>query len=161
MTFTACACEECQAMCQRRPCWPTPADVQHLIAAGYADRLMLDWWFDREQNKTIYILTPAIAGRESSEAPAHPSGPCTFLDENNLCRLHDLDLKPTEGQLALCHNRTPDGLHEQIGQTWNGDVGRALIDRWESDPPRGRRLTLIAQPARQQQSRKRRKLNAA
>jgi hypothetical protein len=128
-------------MCQRRPCWPTPAD--------------------REQDKTVYILTPAIAGCESGEAPAHPSGPCTFLDENNLCCLHDLDLKPTEGQLALCHNRTPDGLHEQIGQTWNGDEGQALIDRWEANPPRGRRLTLIAQPAQWKHTRKRRKLNAA
>lgn len=114
-----------------------------------------------EQNRTIYILTPAIADCEKGEAPAHPSGPCTFLDENNLCRLHDLDLKPTEGRLALCHNRTPDGLHEQIGQTWNTDEGRALIDLWEADPLRGRRLTLIAQPAQRKQTRKRRKLNAA
>src|SRR5512143_828032 len=100
----ACACPECIAMCQRRPCWPTPDDVQRLIETGYADQLMVDWWFDRDQNKTLYLLTPAIAGHESGEASAYPAGPCTFHDEAGLCRLHDLGLKPTEGQLALCGN---------------------------------------------------------
>ena len=138
-TIQACACAECVAMCQHRPCWPTPADAQQLIDAGYADRLMVDWWLDREQNKTIYLLTPAIVGRESSESPAHPEGQCTFLDETGLCRLHGLGLKPTEGQIALCSNRTPAGLHEQIARTWNDPQAQALIDRWEADPPRGRR----------------------
>jgi hypothetical protein len=144
MSFTACDCSECQAMCQRRPCWPTPLDAQRLIAAGYADRLMIDWWFDRAQNKTVYVLTPAIAGRESGESPAHPAGRCTFLNENNLCQLHDLDLKPTEGRIALCHDRSPTDLHERMGQTWDGDDGRSVIDRWEADPPRGRRLVFVA-----------------
>ena len=144
MTFTACSCSECQAMCQRRPCWPTPADARRLIEAGYADSLMLDWCFDRDQSKTVCLLTPAIQGRESGEAPAHPSGKCTFLDEQNLCRVHDLDLKPTEGQLALCHDRTPEGLHEQIGHAWDCDEGRALVDQWEANPPRGRRRVFLA-----------------
>ena len=154
MTFTACACPECQAMCQRRPCWPTPLDAQRLIDAGYADRLMIDWWFDRAQNKTVYVLTPAIAGRESGEAPAHPTGRCAFLNENNLCDLHDLDLKPTEGRIALCHDRTPADLHEQIGQTWDGDEGRGVIDRWEADPPRGRRLVFVAHSNQRRKSRR-------
>ncbi len=136
----ACACPECVAMCQRRPCWPTPDDARHLIEAGYADRLMVDWWFDRDIDKTIYLLTPAIMGRENGEAPAHPEGQCTFLDEAGLCRLHDLGLKPTEGQIALCGNRTPAGLHEQIARTWDDAQAQTLIDRWEAHPPRGRRL---------------------
>jgi hypothetical protein len=136
----ACACPECVAMCQHRPCWPTPDDVRHLIEAGYADRLMVDWWFDRDKNKTIYLLTPAIAGRESGEAPAHPEGQCTFLDTDGLCQIHDNGLKPTEGQIALCGDRTPEGLHEQIARTWDDAAAQALIDRWEAKPPRGRRL---------------------
>ena len=103
-------------MCQHRPCWPTPDDAQRLVEAGYADRLMVDWWFDRDKNKTLYLLTPAIMGHESGEAPAHPEGQCTFLDEAGLCRLHDLNLKPTEGRIALCGQRTPKGLHEQIAR---------------------------------------------
>ena len=117
-------------MCERRPCWPTPDDAQRLIDAGHADRLMLDWWFDHAQNKTVYVLTPAIAGREGGQAPAIPSGRCTFLNAQGLCQLHDLGLKPTEGKQALCKERTPAGLHEQIGQTWDGAAGKAVIDAW-------------------------------
>ncbi len=142
--FQACSCAECVAMCKRRPCWPTPDDAQRLVEAGYADRLMVDWWFDREQNTTIYLLTPAIAGREGGEAPVHPEGQCTFLNEAGLCQLHDLSLKPTEGQLALCQNRTPEGLHEQIGRAWDTAAAQKLIDRWEADPPRGRQLLFMA-----------------
>lgn len=144
----ACACPECVAMCQHRPCWPTPADALRLIEAGYADRLMVDWWFDRNKDKTIYLLTPAIAGRESGEAPAHPEGQCTFLDEAGLCRIHASGLKPTEGQIALCGNRTPADLHEQIARTWDAEAAQALIDRWEADPPRGRRLLFSTPQAR-------------
>lgn len=154
MTFAACACSECQAMCQRRPCWPTPQDAQRLMAAGYAGRLMIDWWFDREQDKTVFVLTPALAGFESGEAPAQPSGRCTFLNGDNLCDLHALDLKPTEGRLALCHDRTPPDLHEQIGRTWNGDEARNLIDRWEANPPRGRRAFFAAQSNQRRTSRR-------
>ncbi len=146
--FQACACPECVAMCRHRPCWPTPNDAQRLIEAGYADRLMVDWWFDRDKSKTIYLLSPAIVGRESGEAPAHPEGQCTFLDEAGLCRLHDLGLKPTEGQIALCDNRTPEGLHEQIARTWDEANAQALIDRWEANPPRGRRLLFSTPKAR-------------
>ncbi len=101
---------------------------------------MLDWWFDQDQNKTIYLLTPAIVGREGGEAPAHPDGQCTFLDEMGLCHLHKDGLKPTESQLALCKNRTPSGLHEQAAHAWDGVEAQALVDCWEANPPRGRRL---------------------
>ncbi|MCB8966478.1 MAG: hypothetical protein H6660_06240 [Ardenticatenaceae bacterium] len=149
MTDSSCTCSECQAMCQRRPCWPTPTDAEQLMAAGYGDQLMLDWWFDREQNTTIYLLTPAIVGSEGGQAPAHPFGPCTFLDEANLCRLHNMGLKPTEGKQALCQNQTPPGLHEDVGRTWHNDTGRTLIDRWEnSEQPRGRRRALQTKPTR-------------
>jgi len=130
--FESCSCDECKAMCERRPCWPTPDDAQRLIDAGHADRLMLDWWFDNEQDKTVHVLTPAITGRESGQAPAIPSGRCTFLNEKGLCQLHDLSLKPAEGKLALCKERTPAGLHEQIAQTWNGTDSKAVIDAWEA-----------------------------
>jgi hypothetical protein len=117
-------------MCQRRPCWPTPEDAQRLIAANLGGRLMRDWWFDHAQDKTILILTPALQGREASEAPAYPKGPCTFVDAEGLCQLHSLGLKPTEGRLALCHNRTPENLHADTGRTWDSEAGRAVIQHW-------------------------------
>jgi hypothetical protein len=132
MEVIACSCDECKAMCERRPCWPTPDDAQRLIDAGFAERLMLDWWFDRAQDKTVHVLTPAIAGREGGQAPAIPSGRCTFLSDDGLCGLHNFGLKPTEGKQALCKERTPAGLHEQIAQTWQSDAGKAVIDAWEA-----------------------------
>ncbi len=125
-------------MCERRPCWPTPNDVERLIETGLADRLMLDWWFDKTHDRTVYILTPAIAGRDGGQAPAIPSGRCTFLDGQGLCQLHDKGLKPTEGQLALCKGRTRPDLHEHIGETWNNDAAQSLIDQWEKSAQRGR-----------------------
>ena len=125
-------------MCERRPCWPTPEDAQQIIDAGSADRLMLDWWFDTAAEKTVYVLTPAIVGRESGQAPAIPSGRCTFLDGQGLCQLHTPGLKPTEGKQALCEGRTPEGLHERIAGAWDTSEGRDLIDRWERDGARGR-----------------------
>jgi len=99
---------------------------------------MLDWWFDTTVNKTVYVLTPAIAGRERAQAPAIPSGRCTFLSAGGLCQLHDAGLKPTEGRLALCQGRTPADLHERIAATWETPVGSDLIKRWEADGERGR-----------------------
>ena len=131
-------------MCERRPCWPTPDDARRLIDASHAGKLMLDWWFDTAQNKTVYVLTPAIVGRESGQAPAIPSGRCTFLSDDGLCRLHDLGLKPTEGTLALCKERTPSGLHEQVAKTWDSAAGKAVIDAWEAQG-RGRNLPLSRQ----------------
>lgn len=132
MMAIACDCPECRAMCTRRPCWPTPADAERLVAAGFGGRLMREWWFDHSQEKTVFMLTPALAGREGAESPAHPSGPCTFLTADGLCELHAPGLKPTEGRQALCHNRTPGDLHESIGQTWNNAEALALVQRWLS-----------------------------
>lgn len=150
-TSTACSCQECKAMCERRPCWPTPSDARRLIDAGYASDLMLDWWFNTAANRTVYVLTPAIVGRESGQAPAIPSGRCTFFDEDGLCQLHMLNLKPTEGKQALCEDRTPQGLHERIAGTWDTLEGRDLIDDWERNPPRGRCLPLQRRSTRKQE----------
>jgi hypothetical protein len=119
-------------MCRRRPCWPTPADAARLIDAGLAGRLMVDWWFDTGQDRTVWLLSPAIQGREARPAPAIPSGVCTFLDERGLCGLHERGLKPTEGQLSMCAGRTPEGLHERIGRTWDTPEGAALVKGWRA-----------------------------
>lgn len=104
---------------------------------------MVDWWVD-PAGRTIYLLSPAIRGQETAVAPAEPRGDCTFRTPDGLCALHDAGLKPTEGRLALCQNRTPNGLHGRIAQSWDGEDGRGLLMAWESDPPRGRRAHLLA-----------------
>ena len=140
MKNPVCACDECKAMCMRRPCWPTPQDAQGIIDAGMAGRLMLDWWFDRAMDSTVYVLTPAIAGRDGGQAPAIPTGPCTFLNARGLCDLHDAGLKPTEGKESLCANRTAPDLHERIAASWNTVEAQALVENWERQGERGRRM---------------------
>lgn len=139
MSESMCACEECQAMCRRRPCWPTPFDAEKIIAAGMADRLMLDWWYDNAQDTTVYVLTPAISGRERGQSPAIPTGACTFLNQSGLCDLHDLGLKPTEGRESLCRDRTAPDLHEQVANSWNSNTAQSNVEAWEKEGLRGRR----------------------
>jgi hypothetical protein len=86
-----CRCEVCKEMC-KRPCRPTPAEAQALIAAGYGKRLMLDayvlddyvplvdgWpWSLRtpslpcskeDLKRVVYLLCPATRGWAGKEAP--------------------------------------------------------------------------------------------
>jgi len=119
-------------MC-KRPCWPTPAGAKALIDAGYGNRLMLDYWAGspagRETENNTYILCPASPGREGDSAPFWPNGGCVFQNQNGLCELHDLGLKPEEGQRATCKSDN-DGLHQEIAVTWENAEAQALVDEW-------------------------------
>ncbi len=126
-----CTCHVCQAMCQQRPCWPTPDEAIAIIDAGFGPRLMLDYWAG-DENTHRDILCPAIVGYERRGAPYWPRGRCTFLTSDNLCELHDLGLKPHEGRLASCDSTlTPPDLHADTALLW--PVGsHPVIDRWRN-----------------------------
>lgn len=125
--MTSCTCDECKEMCNR-PCWPTPKEAQKLIDAGYGNRLMNDYWCRDEGD--IQILCPANKGKEGSFAAFMPVGNCTFQDENGLCELHNLGLKPAEGKKALCGGRTPKNLHEKMANTWDNPEAQKLVGKW-------------------------------
>lgn len=125
--MTSCTCDECKQMCQR-PCWPTPEEAQKLIDAGYGDRLMNDYWARTKGD--IQILSPASKGYEGRMTPFWPGGGCTFQDEDGLCELHDLGLKPMEGRKALCKDRTPKKLHEKMAKMWDNPEAQELVDKW-------------------------------
>lgn len=124
------ACPGCQRgvrMCKHTPCIGTVEDMEKLIDAGYAKKLMLDWWVgesskykslkssigvdsptklskNEERNpftEDISYLVPAIVGKEGQKAPFAKTGICTML-VNDLCSLHDQGLKPTQGSFACC-----------------------------------------------------------
>lgn len=127
--ITECQCETCQGFCHR-PCWPTPAEAEALLAAGLADRLMLDWW---EDDPPIYILCGALPGSEGQMAPTMPLSEhyCTFY-RDGLCTLHDRGLKPLEGRISFHgydHERAKH-IHRQMAHLWNSDEGRAAVERW-------------------------------
>jgi len=122
-------------MCRRRPCWPTPAEARRLIAAGYGDRMMLDWWEregygDDEDRADILLLCPAAVGHEGRQAPHDALGRCTFLTADELCEIHQM--KPLEGAEAMCTG--PNNgleLHRRLADTWDTEEGEDVVDLWQ------------------------------
>lgn len=122
-----CSCALCQSMCHT-PCLGTPEDIEKLVDAGYADRLVPTEWgvgmivglFSRP----IYMLQADTV-----------NGWCTFY-HNGLCELHDRGLKPTEGQLAhhtdpIIHGNQPTSLNVAwlIAKEWMKDSNLPIIER--------------------------------
>lgn len=127
------SCRPCVVMCEQRPCWPTPTEAQALISAGYSDRLMDDYWAGGggpDGDEDIHLLSPAIVGRESGNAPFWPNGRCTFLSPEGLCELHDLGLKPFEGRVASCADDNTKGLHKAVALEWNNPKSQELVAKW-------------------------------
>jgi hypothetical protein len=99
MKESVCACDACKKMCRTQPCIGTPDDIIKIVEAGYQDKLKPSIWMTgmatRTYHRPVHMLQP-----KSLE-----DGSCAFLDENNLCTLHDLRLKPTEGKQSLHSDR--------------------------------------------------------
>jgi len=130
--INACSCDRCKSQCHR-PCWGTPNDIVALIAAGYAKRLMRDYWVgDGRDGGDIELISPALTGYEGSSAPFWPSGSCTFHREDGLCELHDLGLKPREGCEAHHSWKGKEGyrLHKLVAKLWDSDEGDRVVAQW-------------------------------
>lgn len=131
---TECSCQKCQEMCEHRPCWGTPDEIQNLIDLGYANKLMIDYWVgnfsDREYEDT-YVVSPAIAGYEKGNAPFWRDGRCTFLTSRELCEIHKY--KPSEGKKGNgCNTITlPFNIHERVAMSWDTPKGREVVSNFE------------------------------
>jgi hypothetical protein len=120
---SVCSCLKCKAMCKTSPCFGTPIDIQQLITAGYKDRLIATAWVDVEWDG----LWPVIA-------PTQTGNGCIFLTNENLCELHNLNLKPTEGRLA--HHAFPygDKLRRSVSFTWINQHGFNVFSQFDPGP---------------------------
>lgn len=118
---SACTCPACVSMCERRPCWGTPAEMDAIAAAGFGDRLMEDYWV--ADGGDVAMLAPAIVGYEGREAPYWPNGRCTFLTTGGRCELHSPGLKPLEGRHASCASRASDIVRKEIVRLWYHKTG--------------------------------------
>lgn len=87
-----CKCEECKKQC-RTPCLGTPYDIKNLIDAGYKDYLMATEWAVGLVLGRLNYTIPMVQAIQKDD------GWCIFY-ENGLCKLHNLNLKPTEGRLS-------------------------------------------------------------
>jgi hypothetical protein len=122
-----CTCDKCNGFCTYRTCWGTPDDIKKIIDAGYADRLMLDWWQGYELE--ILVIVPALEGCEGSVAPFDPRGRCTFFKDER-CEIHSI--KPIEGKISH-HSGTSDyNIHEKIVELWDTYEGRSVVEKWRT-----------------------------
>lgn len=128
-----CSCSRCVSMCENRPCWGTPEEIEAIIDAGFGDKLMIDYWEASPNN--INMAQPAIIGYEKQRAPFWPRGRCAFL-EKGLCTLHDKGLKPLEGRSADCkthglsreeYNKSLQTLREFIVNKWKTTQGEQVL----------------------------------
>tara|TARA_Y100000310_G_scaffold63233_1_gene58526 strand:+ start:609 stop:1097 length:489 start_codon:yes stop_codon:yes gene_type:complete len=128
---TACQCDTCKSFCQSRVGWPTPDEAQALIDAGYAGRLMLDFWIkDDRVDADVLILAPAALECEGKQAPSNPIAACSFFSAEGLCNLHDAGLKPFECKVAKHDNDACDTLHEEVARLWHEADTEPMLDAW-------------------------------
>lgn len=116
----ACSCDKCKTMCKKQACIGTPEDMLRIAKAGFSDKLASSYWLvglmNRTHSNAIEMIAPLMT----------PNG-CSFLDENNLCMLHDLGLKPTEGKLTNNHEAVIINTLEEVFKIPN----YVVIKTWE------------------------------
>ncbi len=131
-----CTCITCVSNCKCTPGWPMPDEARKLIDAGYADRLMLDWWQDYPD---VYLLCPAAEGCEGDRAPEGPDGFMTIFSpwtkgrcallRDGRCEVHDV-AKPYECRISD-HDMTNDihaAREHEIVAAWR--ESKALVREW-------------------------------
>ena len=139
---TECSCQKCVSLCRRNPGWMTPAEARAAIAAGLAERLMLDYWTGIDN---VYVLAPAAEDCEGGRAPnteelfggmdsiaalfhAPETGKCTFF-EHNRCSIHASGFKPVECRESMgCSDKIK--RREDIKEDWKSDEAKALVREW-------------------------------
>lgn len=141
-------CHDCKAMCFHFPCGGSVAEIEKLISEGFGASLMLYEAYDQHLGKQFKRLMPAIKGFEGGylygrNTPYHV--PCVFLDEDHLCRLHDLKLKPVEGRIAECdssrekrgityesYREAYDAFKAELNDEWTTERGVELVESWRA-----------------------------
>ena len=145
MTKTECSCPKCIKLCRHAPGWMMPEEARKAIAAGFAEKLMLDYWIRSEGN--IYILGPAVRGCEANRAPntdelfgdlpmfaAMLNGPpakgvCTFFKENK-CSIHTSGFKPRQcREVYGCNPQVGPG-NTEMGLEWDNPEAQKLVREW-------------------------------
>lgn len=141
-------------MCYNVPCIPSVEDAEKLLDAGYAKKLMLDWWVglaskekalksvlgrvpgaapkkERENPfpHDVPYLVPAIEGLEGKKAPFSRGGKCNLL-VNNQCSLHSLGLKPVQGRIACC--KVENMYFDHNGRQQPIDERIAIFHTWNT-----------------------------
>ena len=128
-----CTCDKCVETCKRCPCLPTPKEATALIKAGYGDRLSFrEKYDDYDDDDSVSVLSMGTTEIKCGEVW---NGTCDFLTKDNLCELHNTELKPLEARGVRsddCGKSTPD-LHEQVIHLWNSTKGKKVYRNWRKE----------------------------
>lgn len=139
MTYQCMGCTNGIKMCYNRPCWGTPNEFRRIIDAGFASKLMIDFWHGGEAqipgvgknpfNHNVFFLCGALAGKEGDIVGLNPTGKCSLLNEKDQCSIHDI--KPIQGRTSCCKH--PDAYDERIDilRLWDTEEGKSLIEEWK------------------------------
>lgn len=122
----SCSCDICTSYCQR-PGWWTVAQAADAIAAGFANRMMLEM----APEGTFSVLSPSFKGNEVNFAlEVYANQGCTFLKEG-LCELFGTGHEPLECRFCH-HDRKGAGqkCHSDIEKDWNTPEAKRLIVQW-------------------------------
>jgi hypothetical protein len=135
----------------RNPGWFAPEEARKAIEAGFANRMMCDWWepdarYGNEEN--IYVLAAASVGCEGDMAPTFTfwdilfgrglsKGKCCMLNKDRLCEIHDSGFKPLQCRTALaCGAQEPWAGYNSNLETiklWDTGEGRAVVELWRAE----------------------------
>lgn len=127
---TACSCVTCKLMCWQSPCFPTPKEVTALVDAGFKEKLSPGAYIDIDRVRRLKDIN---AGIRHVVSPRFKEGTgCVFQNEDGLCELHDLGLKPLEGRLAH-HSLSDDGLRSAVCDTWISREGIDVMKEFNTD----------------------------
>ena len=128
-----CSCNQCKLMCYVSPCFPTPEDVDKLLKAGYETLLKSTTYINIDTFESYDLIAPDSKQIITIDKNGNNVvlNKCVFLDDNNLCKLHNLGLKPTEGKLAI-HNREHSEtvkLRVSVCETWTNNENFELVTK--------------------------------
>lgn len=136
----SCTCDRCVSACYQAPGWFGLDDAEVAIDAGYAKKMMLDWWEEHDDgDNNTYVLAPAVVGFGGRLAPDIPEFPfsfgwvkgrCSLLDDKSRCTIHSTGFKPAQCR-ALGHGvslKNQDAI-----KPWRTKRGLALIRRWKKE----------------------------
>jgi hypothetical protein len=116
----------CRSFCGR-PGWWTVREAASVLAAGYANRMMLEVSPERD----FGVLSPAFQGCEGGFAIQELSDRgCNFLVDG-FCELHGTGLQPLE--CRFCHHDRPgwgEICHADLEKDWGTPAGQRLVMEW-------------------------------
>lgn len=136
-----CACARCKSLC-RNPGWFDPAEARKAIDAGYANKIMVDYWVRSSGN--IFILSPASKGCEKDRAPntdelggfsalvmgLSAKGQCVLQAEDGLCSIHTSGFKPAQCRAAKACEGNAGIENEVTARLWDNPESQALVREW-------------------------------